>query len=172
MSRRKRRGLAEDQIGLVIKPQKCICCIKTEGELGYHKAWWIEKVPSRKIWVRCLDRSLDFDMALNLCTVLIYFPSKLRNLFQIYGALIEIEYLLVLILWIVKFQVSSRIRTKWFLKPWKKIFGAVIWLTLYINIGTFKILNLYILRNLFDWNYFFVCSNFPLLQIMRIAGFC
>ena len=60
MSRRKRRGLAEDQIGLAIKPQKCICCIKTEGELGYHKAWWIEKVPSRKIWVRCLEEKSRF----------------------------------------------------------------------------------------------------------------
>ena len=34
---KKKKGLAEDQIGLVIKPQQSICCIKTEGELGYHK---------------------------------------------------------------------------------------------------------------------------------------
>ena len=72
---------------------------------------------------------------------------------------------------VVKFRKSSSIRMKRFLRPWKNIFGAVFWLTLYINIATFKIFNLYTLRILFDWNNCFVCSNFPLLQIMRIACF-
>ena len=75
-------------------------------------------------------------------------------------------------LYVIKFQESSRIRMKWFLKPWKKDFWAVFWLTLYINVATFKIFNLYTLRILFDWNNCFVCSNLLLLQIMRIARFC
>ena len=54
-----RKGLAEDQTGLVIKPQQSIWCIKTESELGYHKAWWIEKAPSRKIQVRSLERPVS-----------------------------------------------------------------------------------------------------------------
>ena len=39
--------------------QQSICYIKTEGELSSHKTWWIEKVPSRKKWVRPLERAVS-----------------------------------------------------------------------------------------------------------------
>ena len=42
--------------------------------------------------------SLDFVIALNLCILVTCLSSELRKLFQIYGPLTEIEYLLVLIL--------------------------------------------------------------------------
>ena len=38
ISRRRGKGLAKEQIGLVIKPQQSIYSIKTEGELSYRKA--------------------------------------------------------------------------------------------------------------------------------------
>ena len=54
----------------------------------------------------------------------------------------------------------------------KKIFCSAFLWTWYINIATFKVFNLYTFKTLFHRNNCFVCSNFPLLQIMRIAYFC
>ena len=58
----------------------------------------------RSLWkkISLLSRksSLDFVIALDLWAVVNCFSLRLRQLFHIYGHLIEIEYLLVLILWI------------------------------------------------------------------------
>ena len=71
-------------------------------------------------------------------------------------------------LYVVQFRESS---WQGFWNFERKTFGAIFWLTLYINVATFRICNFYTLKILFDWNNCFVCSNFPLLKIMRTACF-
>ena len=91
-----------------------------------------------------------------------------------YGPFIEIEYLLVLKLWIdcTKFRSDTFRNDMVFEVLDKKIFCLAFLSTWYINIATFKVFNLYTFKTLFHRNNCFVCSNFPLLQIMRIAYFC
>ena len=75
-----------------------MCYIKTEGELSSHKAWDRRSSLWENVSSFFRKSSLDFVIALNLSIVVICFSSGLRKLFQIYGPLIEIEYLLVLVL--------------------------------------------------------------------------
>ena len=119
--------------------------------------------------------SLGFVIVLNLCIVVIFFSSELRKLFQIYGPLIEIVYLLCFNfagwLYIVKFQKSSRIRMRWFLKSGKKNTWSSFWINLiYKCCDIYNIQFLYI-ENFVWLEWLFSCSNIHLLQICPLHAF-